>query len=208
MSNLTITVKEKQEVATAAVERVKFYGEEIEATRSDGAVWVSLRRCCESLGVDYASQYTKLKKKRWCRIVLNAIPDARGRSQDTVMIHVDSLPMWLATIEPSRVLPQLRDWLVKWQVEAAAVLRDHFYGDFARRPNTPLPRWMRVEDYCEKWGLGRDREDRCHDWFALRELAARRCIPVERVMPTQYPATRFPIELLEEYYFDEIWPRV
>jgi hypothetical protein len=44
------------------------------------------------------------------------------------MIDLDALPMWLATIESSRVAEPAREKLVRYQREAAAVLRDHFLG--------------------------------------------------------------------------------
>lgn len=43
-------------------------------------------------------------------------------------IHLDSLPMWLATIEASRVAEHVRSKLITYQKECARVLRDHFFG--------------------------------------------------------------------------------
>lgn len=44
------------------------------------------------------------------------------------MLHLDALPMWLATIEPSRVAAEARPRLERFQLECAKALRDHFFG--------------------------------------------------------------------------------
>lgn len=51
-----------------------------------------------------------------------------GRTRETQCLDLDALPMWLATINPSKVKPELRAKLELFQREAAAVLRDHFFG--------------------------------------------------------------------------------
>jgi antirepressor protein len=43
-------------------------------------------------------------------------------------LHLDSMPMWLATVEPNRVAPDVRPKLVRYQNECAQVLHDHFFG--------------------------------------------------------------------------------
>lgn len=107
-----------------------FHGARLEVTRGDtpADLWVSLRRVCEALGIDESSQRQKLKNKAWARTVLNTAPDDRGHAQLSLMVHIESLPMWLATIEPSRVADTARPKLELFQVECARALRDHFLG--------------------------------------------------------------------------------
>jgi hypothetical protein len=64
------------------------------------------------------------------------------------MLHLDSFPMWLATIESSRVAEHVRPKLVKYQKECARVLRDHFFGTQVVTPTRYRPN---IDD---------DREDR------------------------------------------------
>lgn len=106
-------------------------------------VWVSLRRACEGIGIDYPTQFTKLKEKSWACIGQSTIHDSTGRKQQMTMIHLDSLPMWLATIDENRVAPEVKEDLIKYQTDAARVLREHFLGV----KKTPAPSQGKVSDY-------------------------------------------------------------
>lgn len=69
----------------------------------DGRIMVSLKRVCEALGVSYPRQYRKLMECTWAGVAFMATPDERGRPQRLAMIDLESLPMWLVTIHPSKV---------------------------------------------------------------------------------------------------------
>jgi hypothetical protein len=93
----------------AQIVKVGFQGDEIEAVREgERDVWVSIRRICESLGIDNKAQHRRLGSKPWARVALKATHDATGREQDILCLHLDSLPMWLATIETARVGEEAR----------------------------------------------------------------------------------------------------
>jgi hypothetical protein len=51
-----------------------------------------------------------------------------GKEREVVMIDLATLPMWLATIDGSRVAEEARPKLIRFQKECAQVLRDHFFG--------------------------------------------------------------------------------
>ena len=108
--------------------RVPFQGDIIDATQDGRGVWVSLKRMCENLGIDPDSQRKKLQNKPWAVTVLNTATGPDGKNYEMLTLHLDSVPMWLATIESSRVAPEIREKLVAYQKECARVLRDHFFG--------------------------------------------------------------------------------
>lgn len=116
---------------------VQFHGDTLDAFSSDGRVWVSLRRCCENIGVDFASQLTKLRGKSWACVAEITTHDNSGRRQPLTMIDLESLPMWLATIDERKVKSGVRERLVRYQKEAAKVLADHFFP--AAPPSLPQP---------------------------------------------------------------------
>ncbi|MCP4568986.1 MAG: hypothetical protein GY841_15535 [FCB group bacterium] len=107
--------------------KFNFYGDELECVKDDEDLWVSVRRMCEPLGIDHDNQRVKLKKKSWARTVLITAHDANNRKQSQFFIHVDSVPMWLATIDEKRVSEHVQLKLIKFQLEAAKALRDHFF---------------------------------------------------------------------------------
>lgn len=108
--------------------RVPFHGDVIEATQDDAGVWVSLRRACESLGIALHRQTQKLQEKPWANVNMKLMMDQSGREFEMACLHLDSFPMWLATIEPSRVKEAVRPKLELYQKEAARALADHFLG--------------------------------------------------------------------------------
>ena len=113
-----------------SVQLVGFHGDQLQAVSrmEDGKekVWVVVRRVCEALGVDESGQRQKLAEKAWACTELISAHDATGRHQAIFCIDIDSLPMWLATMEESRVGPVARPKLIAYQKECARVLRDHF----------------------------------------------------------------------------------
>lgn len=115
---------------------VQFYEDTIDALPLDGKVWVSLRECCESLGLDTDTQRKKLKKQAWACTVIMTVQSRRDDQQRPhVLIDLESLPMWLATVNAGKVKEELRPKLVRYQKEAARVLAEHFLN----RPKPPVP---------------------------------------------------------------------
>jgi len=120
---------EQQSVDTVPV---RFDGDTIEAVRQESDVYVSIRRVCEPLELDYSSQLSKLKQKSWATVALITTVAEDGKRREMAMLHIDALPMWLATVSELRVSEELRPKLIRYQLSCARVLRDHFFGP--RRP--------------------------------------------------------------------------
>jgi hypothetical protein len=110
---------------------VPFNGEAVEAIQRDGDVWIPLRRVCENLGVDIDSQRKRLSdadRSPWATTVIMTVVAADGKNREAFCLHLDVVPMWLATIDVSRVRESVRPKLLAYQKECARVLRDHFFG--------------------------------------------------------------------------------
>jgi hypothetical protein len=114
---------------TSVIEVVRFHGDAIQAVRGgDEQVWIVVKRVCEALGVDESRQRKKLASKAWAVTDLKSATALDGKNYESFCLSLDSLPMWLATIEPARVKPDARAKLIAYQRECARVLRDHFFG--------------------------------------------------------------------------------
>ncbi|MBN9119053.1 MAG: hypothetical protein J0I06_07820 [Planctomycetes bacterium] len=70
---------------------------------ADGKVWVSLRRCCENLGLDVENQRKKLRAKAWAVAVENTATDPDGKTYTVTCVDLDTLPGWLFSIDPRKV---------------------------------------------------------------------------------------------------------
>ncbi len=130
-------------VQAAKAELVPFHGGALEAARVGEVVWVSVRRACEALGLDSDSQRKKLSdpvRAPWACTVVMTVHDTTGRNQEAFCLDLDSFPMWLATIDSSRVSEAARPKVILFQREAARALRDHFFGPRVAVPPKVTPR--------------------------------------------------------------------
>lgn len=123
---------------------VLFYDDELTAVRAnDGHIYVSLRQMCDALGVTRQSQVKRIKN----HAVLNkglkggavlAPPSADGRGggmQQTNLLRVDLVPLWLSGIRVNSVDEAVQGKLTRFQEEAAAVLWEAFQS--GRLTTTP-----------------------------------------------------------------------
>lgn len=132
---------------------VPFRGANLEAAEADGKVWVSVRRMCEPLEIGFNGQHEKLSdasRAPWAvtRVMRMTGPD--GKTYESFCLDLDSVPMWLATIDSSRVAPHLREKIVLFQREAAKALRDHFFGMAPKAPTSFLEALRLAADLEEK----------------------------------------------------------
>lgn len=125
---------------SAGLVKVAFHGDELLAHQDERGVWVVLKRVCEALGLQAHGQAAKLKDKPWAVTQTICATGPDGKNYEMMALHLDALPMWLATIDAGRVAPAVRAKIERYQVEAAKVLRDHFFGAPAPVPAPqPLP---------------------------------------------------------------------
>lgn len=124
---------------STAMTVVDFHGDALECATRDGQHYVALRPMCDALGIDDHSQRTKLKGKSWATGVIITLVAEDGKSRAMYCLSLDSVPMWLATIEPSKVKPDSREKLERYQLECARVLRDHFMPATPSQPAIMIP---------------------------------------------------------------------
>lgn len=111
----------------AALVKFKFHGDDLDVVPGAGEAYVGIRRVCEALGVNFAGQLVKLREDPAVGVEMISTP-TEGGAQTTACINLRSLPLWLATIHPSKVKPEAREKLIAYRREAADVLADHFLG--------------------------------------------------------------------------------
>lgn len=122
---------------TMTVNRIEFYGKQIEAVEVDGRVWIILKQICHNLGIDARSQRKKVKDNpafegRWGDITL---PSAGG-PQRMFCLDLDAFSIWLGMLNPSRVKESIRAGLILYQRECMRVLREYFFGPVPSDPPT------------------------------------------------------------------------
>jgi len=108
---------------------VLFYEDELTAVRaSDGQIYVSVRHMCDALGLAQRGQVLRIQRNEILAEgyeggIMMITP---GGQQRTGMLRVDLVPLWLSTLDTSRVREEIRDKLKRFQREAAKVLWEAF----------------------------------------------------------------------------------
>lgn len=127
---------------------IPFHGTQILAIEEDDTQWISPRHVCDSIGIDWKNQHSKLNSKSWARVVLKTTHDSAGRSQELTMIDRKTFTMWLATIDTNRVKDEdARRMIEQFQGEAADALDAYFSAGVAVRPAStedPAERNLRI----------------------------------------------------------------
>lgn len=98
------------------------------STASEGLIPV--KPICEALGVDYPTQFQKLKDHPIYGSVVGLSPTTGGdgKQYEMVCLPIEYLAGWLFSINPANVKEEIRDNLVKFQVECNKALFRYFFG--------------------------------------------------------------------------------
>jgi hypothetical protein len=111
---------------------VPFYGDSIEAAHDtrDGSHFVSIRRVCENLNIDFSDQLRKLKDVHWATVVKITTVAQDGKRRELAFLPLSQVPAWLTHISPEKVGNGPDDPMVgklkRYQLEAVDVLYRHF----------------------------------------------------------------------------------
>ena len=108
--------------------QVLLYDDELTAVRAaNGDVYVSIPQMCSSLGLDTQAQRRRMERHE---IMEEGIGVAKlatpGGQQDTYVLRVDLIPLWLSGVRVSAVREEVRPKLTRFQREAAKVLWQAF----------------------------------------------------------------------------------
>lgn len=113
--------------------QVPFNGQVISAqSDGDGDYAVALKPLCMNLDVDFNGQYQRLKNQPWATMCMMHTVGADGKMREMVMIDRQTLVMWLATIDTSRLKSdQACAVVTAYQKECAKALDDYFFKGVA-----------------------------------------------------------------------------
>lgn len=120
MSNLAI----KQSACTI---NVPFYGSELYVVNHIGEPYAPMRPIIDGMGMDWASQFTKLKQ-RFKTSVVKITMQLPGDNQrrEVICLALRKLAAWLNTISPNKVRPEIRERVIRYQEECDDVLYEYW----------------------------------------------------------------------------------
>jgi hypothetical protein len=111
---------------------VPFRSGHLLATQDNAGIWVSIKRMCEDIGLDYWTQLRKLKEAAWAVVVMMPTTGTDGKTYQMAMLRADCVAKWMADLNPKKVDPALRPAIEEYQSKARDVLAAYFTPEAAR----------------------------------------------------------------------------
>ncbi|RSZ23648.1 phage antirepressor N-terminal domain-containing protein [Acinetobacter bereziniae] len=114
---------------------VPFHNAELFLVEHNGQPYTPMKPIVDGMGLDWKSQYVKLKQRFDKGMVEITIP-TNGGLQTMICLLLRKLPAWLYSIMPGKVKPELRDTVIKYQEECDDVLWDYWTKGIAVNPRS------------------------------------------------------------------------
>lgn len=131
MTNLAIN-------PTVCTISVPFHGAELYVVNHNGEPYTPMRPIIDGMGMDWASQFTKLKSRFAKGVVEITIPTAGGM-QKMICLALRKLAAWLNTISPNKVRPEIRERVIRYQEECDDVLYEYWTKGQVSNPRSMEP---------------------------------------------------------------------
>jgi hypothetical protein len=116
---------------------VPFHGNTLYLIDHNGEPYAPMKPIVEGMGLDWGGQHKKLTSDsfRWGCVSLKGIQvpgDTQGR--ETLCMLLRKLPGWLMTVQPTRVRPEIREKILRYQNECDDVLWEYWTKGIAVNP--------------------------------------------------------------------------
>lgn len=115
-------------IATAvSTINVPFHGAELYVVNHNGEPHTPMKPIVEGMGMDWASQFTKMKQRFKTSIVkiTMQLPGDEQR-REIICLALRKLAGWMQTISPNKVRPEIRDKVIQYQEECDDVLYEYW----------------------------------------------------------------------------------
>lgn len=137
----------EKEIKKVNLEEVDFYGDTLLGAKDDeGKIWLAINKTCQCLGFDEDDSKNQIKKINKDEVLnklsvkfYTQVESENGVIQNREMTFLSekAITLWLAKISITNKMrekyPDLSDKLIKYQLECADVLHNHFMGTEEKR---------------------------------------------------------------------------
>ena len=124
---------------------VPFYDAQLLIIDIYGMPYIPMRPVVEDIGLDWKSQYTKLKQRfSTCvvEITMQLFGDIQSRTY--ICLPLCKLFGWLMTISPNKVKPEIKPIVERYQNECDDVL-SNFWFDKIEKKTRAIDEWNQLE---------------------------------------------------------------
>lgn len=114
---------------------VPFYGDSLFVVEYNGEPYTPMKPIIDGMGMDWASQFTKLKQRFKTSIVkiTMQLPGDNQR-RDIICLALRKLAGWLQTISANKVRPEIREKVIQYQEECDDVLYEYWTKGEVKNP--------------------------------------------------------------------------
>lgn len=112
---------------------IPFYEQSLILIDSDGRPFVAMRPIAQGMGLAWQTQERKLKTRFNSVVTIMVTTGLDGKQYRMLCLPLDKLPTWLMMINPSKVKPEIREAIKRYQAECEKVLWKYWTTGIARR---------------------------------------------------------------------------
>ncbi len=106
---------------------VPFHGDNLYLVNYEGQPFVAMRPFIEGMGLDWASQYTKIKQRfKTCVVNITMQLPCDNQRRSVVCLALKKLTGWLHTININKVKPEIREKVAAYQDRSDDVLYEYW----------------------------------------------------------------------------------
>ncbi|MBI5917813.1 MAG: phage antirepressor N-terminal domain-containing protein [Nitrosomonadales bacterium] len=117
---------------------VPFYQDTLVLVDHDGQPFVAMKPIVENMGLAWQAQHVKLTDKFGSTITIITTVAEDGKNREMVCLPLRKIPAFLYSVNPSKVKPELREKIVRYQSECDNALWDYWTSGSASRPGAAL----------------------------------------------------------------------
>lgn len=106
---------------------VSFYEAQLSIISVDGQPYIPMRPIVQSIGLDWKSQYSKIKNRFSTHVVeitIQLLDDTQSRKH--TCLPLKKLFGWLMTINSNKVRPEIKEKVIRYQTECDDVLSNYW----------------------------------------------------------------------------------
>lgn len=123
-------------MSTISTINVPFHGDNLYLVNYEGQPFVAMRPFIEGMGLDWASQYTKIKQRfKTCVVTITMQLPCDNQRRSVVCLALKKLTGWLHTININKVKPEIREKVAAYQDRSDDVLYEYWTtGEVKAKP--------------------------------------------------------------------------
>ena len=106
---------------------IPFYGGTLYLVEHQGQPYTPMKPIVEAIGLDWKSQYAKIKvdPARFSMVLITIQLPGDAQKREVLLMPVRKLFGWMMTVSPNRVRPEIRDKVIQYQNECDDILWEH-----------------------------------------------------------------------------------